>query len=53
MTNSIGTVTIHKASEMTKDGQKLVAQWLREQAKLLETEGDNLSDRFTARYMKR
>jgi hypothetical protein len=48
---SAAIVTIKDAPEMSKRGRKLVAKWLRQQADFLEKEGDNLSKRFTARYL--
>jgi hypothetical protein len=38
---------------MTKRGRKDVARWLRRQAGFLERHADQLSHRFTARYIYR
>jgi FixJ family two-component response regulator len=50
---SAATVTIHRANDMTKKGRKAVAAWLRRQAEFLEQHGDQLAQRFTARYLYR
>ena len=50
---SAAIVTIFKAPDMTKRGRKRIADWLRRQAGFLESNGDELSSRFTARYLYR
>jgi len=50
---SAAIVTILKAPQMTKRGRKRIAEWLRRQAQFLEQNGDELSSRFTARYLYR
>lgn len=44
-------VTIRRASDMTPKGRKEVARWLRRQALFFERHADQLSPRFTARYL--
>lgn len=44
------TVTIHRAGEMTPEGRKKLADWLRYHAQALEDEGDNYATRFTGQY---
>ncbi len=44
-------VIINKPFEMTNKGRKQIAKWLRQTADFLESDGDNMSKRFTARYM--
>lgn len=46
-------LTIHNADNMTSEGRHEIAKWLRRQASFLVREGDNMSDRFRARYMFR
>jgi hypothetical protein len=48
---SAAVVTIHRADEMTPEGRKEVAAWLRRQASFLTKDGDKLAKRFTARYL--
>lgn len=50
-TQAAAVVTIRRASEMTPEGRKEVAAWLRRQARLLLDHADDLSDRHTARYL--
>ena len=50
---SAAILTIHKAPEMSKRGRKAIANWLRRQADFLEHHADELSKRFTARYIYR
>lgn len=50
-TKSAATITIHDAPNMTKRGRRSIAAWMRKQAAFLETGGDKLSKRFTARYL--
>lgn len=48
---SAAIVTIHRAANMTPRGRRLVANWLRNTAKLLEDHGKEFSTRFTGRYL--
>ena len=50
---AIATLTIHRAGEMTPEGRKAVATWLRSHAALILKEGRYYSSRFTGRYMAR
>ena len=50
-TKSAAVVTIFDAPEMTLEGRKNVAKWLRQQARFLEKYGPELAARFTARYL--
>ena len=50
---SAAIVTIHHASSMSTRGRKAVVAWLRRQAGFLERHSDQLSSRFTARYLYR
>ena len=50
---SAAILTIHRAPEMSKRGRKAIADWLRRQADFLEHNADELSKRFTARYLYR
>lgn len=45
----VGTVTIHGPAEMTDEGRKDVAKWLRKTAKQIEKEGPNMAKTFRAR----
>lgn len=54
MTNKmIARFTIHRAAAMTPQGRHEIAEWLRQQAQLVENEGAALSPTFTARYFAR
>ena len=44
-------VTIFDAGKMSPAGRKRIAAWLRNQADMILTEGDNYSDRFRGRYL--
>jgi hypothetical protein len=44
------TLTIHKAQNMTPEGRKVLAKWLRGQAHDLIKDGDNYDPNFKARY---
>lgn len=44
-------VTIHHAADMTEEGRKAVADWLRKMADSLEEDGHNYSPKFTGRYI--
>ena len=48
---SAAVVTIRDAADMTPKGRKEVARWLRRQAAFLEKYSEQLSSRFTARYL--
>ena len=50
---TIAQFTIHRAADMTEAGRHQIADWLRQQAALLETEGPALAPTFTARYFAR
>lgn len=47
------TLTIHAAGEMTSNGRKEIARWLRCHADKLERDGANYAKRFTGRYIRR
>lgn len=47
----IARVHIDQAGEMTEEGRKEVADWLRHQADTLEEEGHDYSTNFVARYI--
>ena len=53
MSKSAAIITIHRASAMNIRGRKRIADWMRRQANLLERHADQLSKRFTARYLYR
>lgn len=48
---SAAIVTIHKADDMTPEGRKALADWLRKTAGELEKFGSQYSKRFTGRYL--
>jgi hypothetical protein len=48
---SAAVLTIFKANEMTEQGRRDIARWLRRHANWLVKEGDNYSERFTGRYI--
>lgn len=48
---SAAILTIKEAAEMTPEGKKDIARWLRRQAKFLEQSGAEYASRFTARYL--
>lgn len=48
---SAAVLTIFRADEMTDEGRRDIARWLRRHANLLVKEGDNYSTRFTGRYL--
>jgi hypothetical protein len=50
-TKSAATLTVHDAPKMSKKGRKSIADWLRRQAGFIEKNADELSARFTARYL--
>ncbi len=50
---AIATLTIHRVAEMTPEGRKAIAEWLRNHAKMIVKEGKNYSKRFTGRYLAR
>jgi hypothetical protein len=47
----ISTLTVHRASEFTKRGRRIIASWLRKQADTIEHEPETLAKRYTARYL--
>jgi len=47
---SAAIVTIHDAPNMSIEGRKRIADWLRQRAKCLTKNADVYSKRFTARY---
>ena len=49
---SIATLTIHDAPDLTDEGRRMIAEWLRKQAKIILKESSNLSKRYTARYLR-
>jgi hypothetical protein len=44
-------VTIHKAANMTPEGKREIAAWLKKQAGFLLKNADKMSLRYTARYL--
>jgi hypothetical protein len=50
---SAAVLTIKDGSQMTPEGRRSIAAWLRRQAKFFEKEGDQYADRFRARYLYR
>lgn len=50
-TKAAAVITIRDAADMTPSGRKSIALWMRRQADFLVREGDNLSNRYTARYL--
>jgi hypothetical protein len=48
---SAATFTIERAGEMTTEGRKDLAEWLRHQAEMLQAEGDKYSREFKAEYL--
>ena len=50
---SAAILTIKDAADMTDQGKKDIAEWLRRQAQFLRKDGKNFSKRFRARYMYR
>ena len=49
--NVIARLTMHRLSEMTPEGRKALAEWLRNNAKFILKEGKNCSKVFTAKYI--
>ncbi|QIG66914.1 hypothetical protein EVB41_083 [Rhizobium phage RHph_TM3_14A] len=47
----IARFSVDQAGEMTEQGRKEIADWLRQQAEALEEEGHNYSTNFVARYI--
>lgn len=47
----IARFVVDQAGEMTEQGRKEVADWLRHQAEALEEEGHNYSTNHVARYI--
>ena len=45
------TLTVHQAGDMSKEGRKAIAEWLRLQAKSIIKDGEKYSKRYTAKYM--
>lgn len=48
---SAAVLTIKDAADMTDEGRRQVAKWLRKQARWLEEAGQEYSPRFRARYL--
>lgn len=48
---SAAVLTVVKPDEMTPEGRKEIAAWLRRQAAALIKDGDRYAKRFTARYL--
>ena len=44
---------IDRCGEITTAGRKAIAKWLRNQAHLVESSGENFDDTFRARYLRR
>lgn len=51
MEKSAAIITIKGASDMTNEGRRAVADWLRQNARFLEDEGHNFDKGFRARYL--
>lgn len=49
--NSAAVLTIRDAAEMTPEGRRQLADWLRHSAKTLVKHGKDYSKRFRARYL--
>lgn len=47
---TVATVLIHNADRMTYENRKVLANWLRTQAKGLEVDGGLYAPRFRARF---
>jgi hypothetical protein len=48
---SCAVLTLKGADQWSKDGRAVIAEWLRHQAKALETQGHKYAGRFRARYV--
>lgn len=48
---SAAVLTIHDAGDMTEEGRKDIARWLRRHARWLTKYGDEYSTRFIGRYL--
>jgi hypothetical protein len=48
---SAAILTIKDPQRMDKKGRKMIAGWLRRQARHFEAKGDRYAKRFTARYL--
>ena len=49
----MATLTIHRESEMTKQGKAKMAEWLRREAdNLIDENRPDYASRFTARYRR-
>ena len=48
---SHAVLTIHGAADMSDEGRKSIANWLRMHAKMLMREGDNYAKCFRGRYI--
>lgn len=48
---SAAILTIRDAAEMTEEGRKEIARWLRRQTNLLLKHNTELASRYTARYL--
>ncbi len=48
---SAAILTIKEAHNMTEQGRKEIAKWIRDQADSLEQHGENYSKKFTGRYL--
>lgn len=50
-TKSAAIITIRDAAKMSKKGKRDIVAWMRRQAEFLEKHNDELSSRYTARYL--
>jgi len=48
---SAAVLTIKDAADMTPEGRKAIAEWLRRHAQYLVAQGKDYSPRFRARYL--
>lgn len=50
---SAAILTIHRAPDMSPEGRRDIASWLRRQAGFLERSAKQMASRYTARYIYR
>jgi hypothetical protein len=48
---SAAIVTVHNVDDLSAQGKKDIANWLRRQARIIEKHADELEGRYTARYL--
>lgn len=51
MEKAVAILTIYRAAEMTPQGRREVAHWLKEQRHFLLRHSDQLAGRYRARYI--